>query len=115
MGRRNRDGERGKLKQQQQLKDRGQAGMKRRRKRLSERKKNEIERGKRKCISRKILKPWMWEETIFTLLLWYMAARVSFPYSQLTGALLLVEKTRLARELGSKAVTSTNICCRGRR
>ena len=44
----------------------------------------------------------MWEETIFTLLLWYMAARVSFPYSQLTGALLLVEKTRLARELGEQ-------------
>lgn len=37
-----------------------------------------------------------------------------FPYPQLTGALLTVEKTRLVRELGSKAVIPINICCRER-
>lgn len=69
---------------------------------------------KRKGIRRKIRKCWMWEQTIFTFFLWYRAARVSFPCSQPRGALLLVERTRLAGELGSKAVTSINICYRGR-
>jgi len=55
----------------------------------------------------------MWEETIFVFFLWYRDTRVSFPYSQLTGTLLLVEKTRLAGELGSKAVTSINTSSRG--
>jgi len=39
VGRKNRDGEKGKLKQQQELKDRRQAGMRISRKKLSERKK----------------------------------------------------------------------------
>lgn len=82
---------------------------------MKSRKKRSKKKGKekRKGIRRKILKCWMWEQTIFIFFLWYRAARVCSPCSQPRGALLLVERTRLAGELGSKAVTSINICCRG--
>lgn len=88
--------------------------MKSRKKRSEKKGKKRQGEEKRKGIRRKILKCWMWEQTIFTFFLWYRAARVSFPCSQPRGALLLAERTRLAGELGSKAVTSINICCRRR-
>lgn len=86
--------------------EREQAGVKSRRKGVKRRGKQGEE--KRKVIRRKILKCWMWEQTIFTL---FCQGLSPVPSQE---KLFCWGKGQGWLGNGSKAVTSINICCTGR-